>query len=280
MTTEGPLVSICCTTYNHELYIRQALDGFLDQVVSFRIEILINDDASTDGTAQIIKEYEEKYPELIKPLYQLENQYSKEIKLMNVRFNFPRAKGKYIALCEGDDYWTDSLKLQKQVDFLEDNTDFGICFHNVEVVLQAENKFIEDAITREVPEITTIRELAMGNFIHTPSVLFRNDFKLPKWFLKTPLGDWSLYMTIIKNRKIKKLQDKMAIYRLHEGGSWSERSQEERDEITLKAVKLIYKNLDMEEPTKQVILNRLIDPRSKSFKAKKFLGDLKKLFKL
>lgn len=108
-----PLVSICCITYNHAPYIRQCLEGFLIQKTTFPFEILIHDDASTDGTADIIREYEARYPHLIKPIYQVENQYSKGTKISST-YNYPRAKGKYIALCEGDDYWTDPLKLQNK----------------------------------------------------------------------------------------------------------------------------------------------------------------------
>ena len=115
MTTK-PIVSICCITLHHEKYIRDAIEGFLMQKTSFPIEILIHDDASTDDTANIIREYEEKFPNIIKPIYQTENQYSKGISI-SATYQFPRALGKYIALCEGDDYWTDPLKLQKQVDF-------------------------------------------------------------------------------------------------------------------------------------------------------------------
>lgn len=120
-----PLVSITCITYNHVNYIRDAIEGFLIQKTNFPVEVLIHDDASTDGTEEIIREYEAKYPEIIKPLYEKENQYVKGRKGSRT-FNFPRARGKYIALCEGDDYWTDPLKLQKQVDFLEANPDYGL----------------------------------------------------------------------------------------------------------------------------------------------------------
>ena len=125
-----PLVSIFCITYNHSSYIRQCLDGFLIQKTNFPFEVLIHDDASTDDTAGIIKEYEAKYPDIIKPIYQVENQYSKGLDI-NIVYNLPRARGKYIAMCEGDDYWTDPLKLQKQVDFLESHTDYSMCFHSV-----------------------------------------------------------------------------------------------------------------------------------------------------
>lgn len=122
-----PLVSICCITYNHEGYIRDAIEGFLMQETDFAFEVLIHDDASTDGTADIIREYEEKYPEIIKPIYQTENQYSQG--LDPSKNNYVRAKGEYIALCEGDDYWIDRKKLQKQVDALKKNPACNVCFH-------------------------------------------------------------------------------------------------------------------------------------------------------
>ena len=116
-----PLVSICCATYNHERYIRDVIDGFLMQKTTFPIEIIIHDDASTDETARIVKEYAEKHPDLIVPIFQTENQYSKNKESIFAWFVYPRSRGKYIALCEGDDYWVDPIKLQKQVDYLEKN---------------------------------------------------------------------------------------------------------------------------------------------------------------
>ncbi len=123
------LVSICCATYMHEKYLAQTLEGFLMQEVNFKFEILIHDDASKDGTQAIIKSYADKYPDIIKPILQVENQYSKGVPI-NETFNFPRAIGKYIALCEGDDYWVSKDKLQKQVDYMEANPDCSFCFTN------------------------------------------------------------------------------------------------------------------------------------------------------
>lgn len=121
-----PLVSVLCVTYNHAPYIKACLEGFVKQKCDFNFEVLIHDDASTDGTQEIIKEYWEKYPDLIKPILQTENQWSKKAGGMNLRFNYPRAKGKYIALCDGDDFWIDEKKLHKQVSFLESNSDFSV----------------------------------------------------------------------------------------------------------------------------------------------------------
>ena len=136
----NPIVSICCATYNHASFIRKALDGFLMQEPPAGVskdeswyEILIHDDASTDGTTEIIKEYAAKYPNKIFPLYETENQYSKGHVADIDMYNYKRAKGRYIAYCEGDDYWTDVHKLQKQVDFMESHPEYSICMHGCSV---------------------------------------------------------------------------------------------------------------------------------------------------
>ena len=132
------MVSIVCVVYNHERFLRDTLNGFVSQVTNFPIEILIHDDASTDGSAAIIHEYEKKYPNIFFPIYQTENQYSKGVKIADVLL-YPRCRGKYIAICEGDDYWTDPHKLQKQYDALERNPDIDLCANGARIV---------DAITR------------------------------------------------------------------------------------------------------------------------------------
>lgn len=146
------IVSICCITYNHAPFIRKALDGFLMQQapscvpqgakMSDWCEILIHDDCSTDGTTEIIKEYATKYPDLIFPLYEEENQYSKGVKVDF--YNYDRAKGKYIAYCEGDDYWTDPNKLQKQVDFMEKHLEYSVCFHCFKNYIMDKGIYIEN----------------------------------------------------------------------------------------------------------------------------------------
>lgn len=149
-----PLVSICCITYNHAHFIRKCLDGFLMQKTPLCVphgtkmsdwcEILIHDDCSTDGTTEIIKEYAAKYPDLIFPLYEEENQYSKGKAGKMDLYNYERAKGKYIAYCEGDDYWTEPLKLQMQVDFLESHSDYSVTFHRCKHVNVSDSSERED----------------------------------------------------------------------------------------------------------------------------------------
>lgn len=125
MPMQLPLVSISCITYNHEKYIRDCLEGFLMQKTNFQYEILIHDDASTDNTQTIIREYQAHFPDIIKPILQVDNKYSQGKNVFKI--NNDRALGKYIALCEGDDFWCDPQKLQVQCDFMEANPDFSFC---------------------------------------------------------------------------------------------------------------------------------------------------------
>lgn len=211
------LVSICCLAYNHESYIRNCLDGFITQRTNFDFEVIIHDDASNDKTAEIIKEYELKYPNLIKPIYQIENQWSKGVRITS-ELNFPRSKGKYIALCEGDDYWTDPYKLQKQVDFLEANPDYVLSFHKVKI-LKTDGTLVEDFITK-VPENYENQETLarLGNYIHTPSVVFRNIIKeFPPEMKLSPIGDYFLYMLLSEYGKLKYFEEEMAVYRFGVG---------------------------------------------------------------
>lgn len=131
-------VSVCCITYNHEKYIRQCMDGFLSQKTTFRYEIIVHDDASTDGTQEILKEYEKSYPSIIRLILQTKNQYSKGV--WPERFPFLAARGKYIAMCEGDDYWTDPHKLQKQFDAMEENPNCHLSVHRVEIITEDNQK--------------------------------------------------------------------------------------------------------------------------------------------
>ena len=213
----NPLVSISCITYNHAPYIRQCLDGFLMQECDFEYEILIHDDASTDGTSEIIREYQEKYPEIIKPIIQTENQWSQGVRGMMARFNFPRAKGKYIALCEGDDYWTDPLKLQKQVNLLEANYNSVICFHPMsELFIQGNQELQKKSIFHK--NITYRHHLLNINYISTLTVVFRreryNENNLEK-LMNLSMGDYQLYLSLLMNSEdeIIYVDETMGVYR-------------------------------------------------------------------
>lgn len=145
-----PLVSICCITYNHASYIRQCIEGFLMQKTNFSYEIIINDDCSTDGTTEIIQEYVDKYPNLIIPIYHDENEYQKGIRGMFINYVFPKARGKYLALCEGDDYWIDPLKLQKQILFLENNQHISYVFSGRLINNELKNIVIQQTYRRKI----------------------------------------------------------------------------------------------------------------------------------
>lgn len=267
-------VSICCQTYNHKDYIEEALESFLMQKTDFDFEILLRDDASTDGTAEICREYAHKYPDKIKLLAYTENQWQKGVRPF--KDNIKRAKGAYIAICEGDDYWTDPLKLQKQADFLEENEEYNICFSNVKIFEQAINKLIKDNRTREVEATTDISDLAWGNYIHTPSVMLRNDFTIPEWFKESPIGDWPLYMLALKDGKIKKLNEPTAVYRVHGCSYWSGLPPEVRGRKTWIAVKLVYENLIFSEEIVKILRTRLGFTEPKSIR-ERIISKLKKI---
>ena len=218
---KNPIVSICCLTYNHESYIRQCLDGFLMQQCDFDFEVLIHDDASTDGTQKIIKEYHEKFPHIIKPIFQKENQYSKGVGVNRV-YNFSRAIGKYIALCEGDDYWTDPLKLQKQVKILDNNPTIGISMGSFELLYQ-DTGFIKKAVNAQPnskKDIYTIEDYLSHPFSQTASFLFRNDlYEIPEEKYRSVFaGDQFLVANIAKKSNIHFLWEPLSVYRVHTEG--------------------------------------------------------------
>lgn len=236
-----PLVSVCCITYNHEQYIRQCLDGFLMQKTDFPIEILIHDDASTDGTQDIIREYEKKYPELVKPIYQTENQYSKGVKV-SMKYNWSRAKGKYIAICEGDDYWTNPYKLQKQVDFMESHPDYVMCSHRFNQYIE-DKKLLEEDQDKEFKGADyDLKNLIGGKWLtQTLTVMFRRAALDLQHFESYGMSmDIILLYELLRNGKGYCLPDIMAVYRFHRGGVWSEVSLNQRRLVEFKARLAIY----------------------------------------
>lgn len=212
------MVSINCTTFNQESYIRQCLDGFVMQRTKFRFEAVVHDDASTDKTATIIKEYAERYPDIIRPIYETENQYSKHdgslLRIMN-----EACKGKYIALCEGDDYWTDPYKLQKQVDFMEQHEDFSMCFHSAKVL--NENKTVQyiDCEHLQEKEYFT-KDIFPQWIIPTASVLCKREVLLRPIRKREMLlyGDISIFLSAADMGRLWGMEDQMSVYRIHSNG--------------------------------------------------------------
>lgn len=210
-----PMLSVCIITYNQEKYIAQTLDGILMQQTNFNVEVVIGEDCSTDNTKNIILQYAAQYPGKIKLLSRTQN--------FGVRKNFEQTllacTGKYIAICEGDDYWTDNNKLQKQVDFLEANEDYKICFHNTAIVYEDTGK-TDNANKPDQPATTSMIDLIDHWYMMTCSMVFRNEVKVfPKWFTKAFNTDYALQMLIVGNGgKIGYLPDVMAVYRKHSEG--------------------------------------------------------------
>ncbi|MEW4925275.1 glycosyltransferase [Algibacter sp. 2305UL17-15] len=213
---DTPLLSVCLITYNHKDFIRQAIDGVLMQEVDFSYELIIADDFSTDGTRDILLEYKAKYPDVIKLILQ-ECNIGPAKNWMDL-ITSPDSKVKYIAYFEGDDYWTDTLKLQKQVDFLESNLNYSICFHKVKIL--RDDTFLEDTITEarynNIKELPASVEdlLTQGNFINTASAVFRNNnIKFPFEFSYSTVGDYFLHIINAQYGFIKQLDEVMSVYR-------------------------------------------------------------------
>lgn len=230
--TRPLMVSIRCITYNHEPYIRQCLEGFVMQKTNFRFEAIVHDDASTDGTAAIIREYAEKYPDIIKPIYETENQYSKHDGTIR-KIMDEACKGKYIAMCEGDDYWTDPQKLQIQVDFMESHPDYSMCWHRA--VYENAVDGIEKGDYRGYTKSTTCKTEDMiekgGEFCPTASILYRRKLltEAPKELFYQYVGDYPLQLYLSFTGKVYYFDRKMSVYRINVPGSWLQRTHKDKD---------------------------------------------------
>lgn len=225
---ENVAVSIICNVYNQEAYVRSALEGFVMQQTDFVFEVLVHDDASTDHTAEIIKEYEQKYPELIKPIYQTENQYSKRDGTIK-RLQSERAKGKYVALCEGDDYWTDPLKLQKQYNFMEKNPDYTMCGCGTKWLNMLSGKIEKQNMEKEDRDFS-LEELLIpknGRAFTTVSFFLKTNVwkTVPRWGF--PVGDLPMTYYAAMQGKVHMLAEDMCVYRWHAAGSWTEKNDDD-----------------------------------------------------
>lgn len=216
-------VSVICLAYNHEAYIRDALEGFVMQQTDFAYEVLVQDDASTDRTAQIIREYEKKYPDLIRPVYQRENQRSQRADMMEA-FLYPKVRGKYIALCEGDDYWTSPHKLQRQYDALEQHPEVDICAH-ASWILYADGKkeisicAAEDALLRTEQVIA-----GGGSYVNTNTLMYRAALnRCIPGFRKKFDYDYTLQIHGSLRAGMYYLREPMSVYRACTADSWSDR---------------------------------------------------------
>ncbi len=229
----NPKVSVCLITYNQEKYIAKALDSILEQKTNFKYEVIAGEDCSTDNTKQIIQDYIDKYPHIIKPAFNEINkqgQYLVDLVL--------KAKGEYVALLEGDDYWCDVYKLQKQVDFLDKNKDFSYCCHRFYIEYEKENfemrhKCLEEHFSDE--KYKEYREVELHNFASpyiskTLTVMFRKDI-----FIKNNIqnysdcmGDIVLFGMLLKNEKAAVLNEHLGVFRLRSSGNFHSTSEENK----------------------------------------------------
>ena len=221
-----PIISIICNTYNHEKFIKEALDSFLMQKIDVPIEVLVHDDASTDGTADIIREYERKYPDLIKPVYQTVNHYSRNVKITGP-IQIARAKGKYIAFCEGDDYWTDPEKLQIQYNFMEQHPEYSACCHAYNMV-RADGSLIKECWDFPQDMVIPMKRL-IGNQLELPqfATLFARKSCLEGYQYQGEFlgisGDVAVRLCCATQGDVSYLNRNMSCYRRFSEGSWTNR---------------------------------------------------------
>ncbi len=212
------MVSVLSLSYNHQKYIAECIEGVLLQKTNFQIEMIIPEDCSTDDTRKIIQDYQNKFPDIIKPIYRQKNMGY----FPNFIDAYKTCKGKCIAICEGDDYWISPDKLQLQVDFLEKNQDYVISFHNAYVKNEINNTPIQ-IYEHSNAETTTQEELAQGRTFFSVSALFRNNIikDFPLWYSQMPTNDYPLYLLLTQYGKINYIHKAMAVYRVNNQGLWS-----------------------------------------------------------
>ncbi len=230
---DTPLVTIRCATYNHVKYIAQSFDGFLSQVTSFPFEIIVHDDASTDGTSEIVREYSAKYPSIINAVIETENQYSKCKHESIDRVINPKIHGKYIALCEGDDYWVDERKLQKQITYMEAHPECSMTFHSMDYLIDGKIRYNDKRYRREVDVPTEKIIEGGGLYCATGSLCCKTSlyFIYPAWRIKSGVGDYPLQILMAINGKVHYFPETMGVYRYGHKGSWTRRSRSKEDII-------------------------------------------------
>lgn len=218
-----PVVSISCITYNHAPYLRQCLDSFLMQR-DVPFEVLIHDDCSTDGTVEIIREYTEKFPEVIRPVYEEQNQYSRGISNISGVFNFPRARGRYIAMCEGDDFWNDRYKLKKQAEYMDMHPECSMLTHSAYIAAE-DGAYRSSGLIRPAEGH---RDLTPEEVISKPvnfpmaSLMFIAEpaKHLPRWYFDCPVGDIPLQLYMLEQGTVHYMDEPMSTYRMGRAGSW------------------------------------------------------------
>lgn len=263
----SPLVSVVVPTYQHAPYIAQCLDGILMQRTDFPVEILVGEDESTDGTREICRRYAAEHPDRIRLFLRSRKDVmyimGRPTGRANLLHLLNEANGEYIALCEGDDNWTDPLKLQKQVDFLKVRPDHSMCFHRAMLLRDTGTEPFKFPIGTDRDDIPFADLIRHGNFIPTASVLYRNLLRpLPQWMTKLPFADMGFYLLLSRRGKLACLNEFMSVYRIQAGGAWSGLPSDAQDRSYLRFAKIIRPYLNADEKAamqakREVLLDRI-----------------------
>ena len=239
-----PLVSIVCHTFNHVNYITSALDGFLMQETDFPFEIILHDDASTDGTREIVESYARKYPNIIVPIIQNENKYSKGIDILSI--TLPKSRGDYISFCEGDDFWICSNKISYQYYEMEKNKEAYICFHSgLELNEDSKEKKIISQYANDICFIPSKKIIIdRGGSMPTASIFFKNESidEMLMSYQFAPIGDFFIQSYMALKGKVLFLPETMCVYRRNAAGSWTS-SQVDKDK-QIEYYKKMIKSID------------------------------------
>jgi glycosyltransferase involved in cell wall biosynthesis len=235
-TASGIIASALLTTYNQADLVEQAIESALAQEVDGGYEILIADDYSSDGTRNIAASYRDRHPDRIRLVFSERNMGANIVRAHGTR----QARGAYVALLDGDDYWTSPEKIRKQVTYLNRHPECAICFHNALVVYddgsqEAHPFHLADPthrLSRSIPpEISTLGDIAVGNFMQTSSVIFRRGLieEFPDWYFKARIDDWAFHVLNAEHGDIGYIDEVLSAYRVHGGGAWSDRISHYRD---------------------------------------------------
>ena len=227
------MVTVVCTAFNHAKYIEKTIEGFINQKTNFKYKVLIHDDASTDNTQEIVRKYAELYPDIIVPILQTENKYSKGIDLFE-HFIYPMVDSKYMASCEGDDYWVDDTKLQKQFDYMEQHEDCMMCVHNTMKINEpgeALNMLCNPLTEDKDYYIDEVISAGGGTLFHTSSYFYRSDVRIaiPDVFVMKSIGDYPVAIYMATKGYIHYMADVMSAYRVGALESWTNRFNQSKE---------------------------------------------------
>jgi glycosyltransferase involved in cell wall biosynthesis len=238
---DAPVLSVLIPTYNHAGHIAQAIQGALEQEAPFPIEILVGDDCSTDGTTEIVREFERDFPGRVRVFVPDTNQGG------TANFNrlYRAARGEFIAQLEGDDYWIDPKKLEKQVALLRERPELALCFHKVRIDYEDGSGRASEISNLNDPETSDLSRITRFNYICTASSVFRNRLidGLPDWVNPLPLGDWPLFVLLAEHGDIGMIDEVMAVYRIHSGSTWGSKPEQYRLIQTVRVAEICREHL-------------------------------------